>query len=49
MSIRKHATGEVLPTEDQEQSADDGIQVTAGQQTWTVTDESQLAAESTRD
>jgi hypothetical protein len=48
MSIRKHATGEVLPPQDEQQPVADDIQVLAGQQTWTVEDESSLADESTQ-
>jgi hypothetical protein len=51
MSIRKTATGEVLPESDQdEQQTPQGIQVTSSQETpWTPQDEQELAAESTED
>lgn len=48
MSIRKHATGEVLVPQDEEQPTADGIQVVASQQDWTSQDEFDLADESTQ-
>lgn len=51
MSIRKTATGEVLPdsTSDGEQTPQ-GIQVKAsGERSWTPQDEQELAVESTED
>lgn len=51
MSIRKTATGEVLPeSAEGEQQTPQGIQVTSSQeQPWTQQDEQDLASESSRD
>jgi hypothetical protein len=50
MPIRKHGSGEVLPTESSEATADEGLVVTGGASgTWGHEDDEQLADENTRD